>query len=249
MNKTRHLILAGTLGVLAGSFALAQSGPTSPQPAIRIEPAPPQAVGAAAVGTGPIVFRWAEWLHDSSFQIDALGEISGVFELRSGYELIAVDHDNFVAGYLYPRRTAQIGDRIGPNTLLPDMQGGGDANLDPAYWASAECYVPLYLTGFGSLGLERHVCSFVRVKIEPTTFQGGLPGSIFMKITKLRNEVAPDTVWIAPRNAHATFNGNQAPGVFPNSQFGWDDLRRRLNWLPQAPHFVAIPDSSVYVVQ
>jgi len=249
MNRSKQWLLAATLGIVAGSFALAQSGPTPPQPAIRIEPAQPQGVGAAAVGTGPIVFRWAEWLSDATFHVDSVGEISGIFELTPEYELLAVDHDSFVAGYLYPKRTAQIGDRIGPNTLLPDMQGGGDANLDPVYWASAECYVPLYLTGAGSLGPERHICSFVRMKIEPTTFQGGLPGSIFMKITKLRNEVAPGIPWIAHRNAHATFNGNQAPGVFPNSLYGWDDLRRRLTWLPSAPFDVAIADSSVYVVE
>lgn len=254
--RKRPLAVVGAIAA-AVLVTLAAGVQPHPRPAVRIEPPQPQLGPEYAVGAGPIVLRYAEWQSDSTFDYEfGTGRISGIVRLRPpSYEIVSLDHDSFVAGYLYPRATSQVGDRVDPGALVPDIQpDGSDANLDPSYWVSQECYVPLYLRGSpGSGGQpERHVCAFVLVRVEqihPPPGYGGEPGDLFMRITKLPNRAFPGTPWVARRNASARFDGTQPPVVFPNSSLGWSDLFAALNFLPPVPSgpTVLLPDARVYV--
>ena len=204
--RKRPLAVVGAIAA-AVLVTLAAGVQPHPRPAVRIEPPQPQLGPEYAVGAGPIVLRYAEWQSDSTFDYEfGTGRISGIVRLRPpSYEIVSLDHDSFVAGYLYPRATSQVGDRVDPGALVPDIQpDGSDANLDPSYWVSQECYVPLYLRGSpGSGGQpERHVCAFVLVRVEqihPPPGYGGEPGDLFMRITKLPNRAFPGTPWVARR--------------------------------------------------
>lgn len=222
------------------------------RPAVRIgAPSSDTTVPEAwRIGAGPIAFRWAEWLSDASFQQQGgTGPYSAVLRLRPpNYEIVSVDHDSFRAGYLYPKTGSQVGDPLDPNALQPDMQGGVDANLHPDYWEVSECYIPLYL--LGSLS-EGHICGFVRVSIEqipaPSNCDECKAGDLFMRMTKLENQMSPGEPWLAPRNASATFDGSQPAVVFPTTGRDWDDLIERLHELPPAlgsePY---VPESRLY---
>lgn len=253
--KQRTLPIVGAL--LAAALVTLAAALPGPRPAVRIEPPQPQLGGAYAVGAGPIAMRYVEWQSESTWSDSgATGTLSGIFRLRPpSYELIAIEHDNFVAGYLYPKTSSQVGDGVAPDALQPNVQpDGSDANFQPEYWAVRECYIPLYLFGLASPAgrLERHVCAFVRVRIEPFSPPPSwhtAPGDLFMKITKLPNQLHPGRPWIALRNASSRFDGTQPPVVFPNSSLDWTDLLEALNDLPPVPSgpSVLIPDSRVYV--
>ena len=240
-------IIGGALALAWLTLALA-SAPLS-RPAVRVEPAT-----ATAPGTGPIALRYAEWQSDSTWRYDlATGAVSAILRLRPpSYELLAIDHDSVIAGFLSPKTSVQLGDEAGPHVLQPDIQpNGNDANLDPSYWVAQECFAPLYLAGHGAGTTERHVCAFVRVRIEQVTAPpgGGQPGDLFLRVTKLPNPLRPGTPWVALRNAASRLDGTQPPVVFPNTPLGWDDLRRVLHYLPPVPGgpSVLLPDSRVYV--
>ena len=173
-------------------------------------------------------------MSDETFLVDpATGLYSAILRLRPpDYEIVSLLHDSFVAGTLYPKVSSQVGDLVDPNRLQPDVQGGQDSNLDPSYWVSDECYLPLY---YFPSGTERRVCGFARVSIEEIEEPGDcneqdcMTGDLFIKMTKLPNSASPGQPWVAPRNASATFDGTQPEVVFPSlSSRDWNDLIDRL---------------------
>ena len=199
------------------------------RPAVRIGEARPDLGDEWAIGAGPLVFWWKEWIHDEGFKEDpATGLLYADLKLSPpDYELTSETHDSFVVGWLYPKEASQVGDRVDLSLLQPD--GTPDQNLEPEFWGVGECFVPLFVRGFtgGPQVHEYFICGYVRVSIDllSVTPPGDHnPDDRFMRITKLRNHLAPGEPWIAPRNASATFDGTQPSVVFPDSSPGWSDL-------------------------
>jgi len=242
------------LALAGGSYAFARSTPQPTRsPAVRIQPAQPQLGGPASVGAGPLVINYSHWHSDNTFEFDPVtGTASALVRLRQNYELEAINHDDFTFGFLYPKASSQVGDPIDPDALQPDIQPSGfDANLAAAYWGERECYVPLFLQRIDPnlQQYERHVCAFVRVRIEPDPDHGSPTGDPILRVTILRNELVPDEPWLALRNASAQFDGTQPPIVFPNTPYDWTNLRRALSHLPAggSPEGDLYRESRVYV--
>ena len=199
------------------------------RPAVRIGEARPDLGDEWAVGAAPLVLRWAEWNHPSTFELDSGSDrYSAILRLRPpSYEIVAVYHDSNVAAFLYPVQAAQVGDLIDSDALEPAIQSdGSDANLEEEYWAVGECFLPLYLTGNAH---EWRVCGFGRVFIERVPDSPDFPhhedGDVYMRVIKLSNDLAPGQPYIAPRNASAVFDGTQPSDVFASIESkSWDDL-------------------------
>jgi|GEM_PF-2473779 len=214
-------------GLAMRATAIAQA-----RPAVRIgaPSADPEVPEEWRVGAGPLVFRWGEWVNGVTFLDDGSGVWSTVLRLRPpDYELVSIDHDSNVVGYLHPKKGAQVGDLIEPKALMfEDLNNNGvDDHLEPEFWEIEECYVPLFLF---SPPAEGRVCGFVRVSIEAVdppdncSFPQCQAGDIWMRLTKLPNQMSPGEPFVAPRNASATFDGSQPSEVFPLSFRTWKHL-------------------------
>jgi hypothetical protein len=195
--------------------------------------------------------HWGEWISDSTFEEEgSTGTYSAILRIRPpSYEFVSVKHDSNVAGYLYPKQPAQVGDVVDPLSLEPNYEGGLDLNLDSDYWGVEECYLPLYFRGLvAGGGLEFHICGFARVKIDevdpPPDYDNAETGDLFMRMTKIPNSMSPGKPWLAPRNASATFDGTQPAVVFPNSSPTWESLLTQLYLLGGDPYYVS--ESRVY---
>jgi hypothetical protein len=199
------------------------------KPAVRIGVPNPSMGAEWAVGAGPLVFRFAEWGHPSTFELDpSTDRYSAVLRLRPpSYEVVSVFHDSNVIGFLYPVIPSQIGDLMDEGKLEPDIQpDGSDANLDPEFWAVGECFLPLYLFGTAT---EWRVCGYARVSIDAIPHSPDFPhheaGDQYIRVTKLPNLMSPGEPYVSPRNASSTLDGLQPASIFESSSTkSWDDL-------------------------